>query len=170
MGTRINVGAQLQGLLGLCRMEHHSPPGRAQALQRHRSPMSHGVSLVSHCPQPQHAPSLPTDPTQPAGEKSHLPIRALPPKPPVSAPLLFSICVMLSAVPDEPPAAPARPYPTLIRSCRYAAVICLVSTSVQTRLADRCVLQLRSLGQHTYAQQQGCSVPLSEVCYRRNEG
>lgn len=33
----------------------------------------------------------------------------------------------------------------LIRSCRYPAVICLVSTSTQTRLANRCVLQLSSL-------------------------
>lgn len=121
-------------------------------------------------PSPSTLPSCPLTPHNLQGKKSHLPIHAPPPNPPVSAPLLFSICVMLSAVLDEQPAAPARPYPTLIRSCRYAAVICLVSTSVQTRLADRCVLQLRSLGQHTYAQQQGCSVPLPEVCYRRNEG
>lgn len=35
----------------------------------------------------------------------------------------------------------------LIRSCRYPAVICLVSTFTQTRLANRCVLQLHSLRQ-----------------------
>lgn len=33
----------------------------------------------------------------------------------------------------------------LIRSCGYPAVICLVSTFTQTRLANRCVLQLHSL-------------------------
>lgn len=35
----------------------------------------------------------------------------------------------------------------LIRSCRYPDVICLVSTSTQMRLANRCVLQLSSLRQ-----------------------
>lgn len=146
-----------------------APLGEHRRCRGTEAPCHMGCHWCHTAPSPSTLPSCPLTPHNLQGRNPTSPFTPLHQTHQSALPFCF-LSVMLSAVPDEQPAAPARPYPTLIRSCRYAAVICLVSTSVQTRLADRCVLQLCSLGQHTYAQQQGCSVPLPEVCYRRNEG
>lgn len=86
------------------------------------------------------------------GKKSHPPHPCPFAKPKSQS--FFSGCIfvfsMLSATLDEQ--SPLLRLPSLthivIRSCRYPAVICLVSALTQTRLANRCGLQLRAAASH----------------------
>lgn len=106
-------------------------------------------------PAAQHAPSLATNPLH-----NPQPGEEIPPAP--SLPLCqtqesilpfwvyFFFFSMLSATLDEqsPPLRLPSLTHVVIRSCRYPAVICLVSALAQTRLANRCGLQLRAAASH----------------------
>lgn len=86
------------------------------------------------------------------GKKSHPPHPCPFAKPKSQS--FFSGCIfffsMLSATLDEqsPPLRLPSLTHVVIRSCRYPAVICLVSALVQTRLANRCGLQLQAAASH----------------------
>lgn len=102
-------------------------------------------------PTAQHAPSLATNPL-----RNPQPGEEIPPTPSLPfcqiqesiLPFGFFFFSMLSATLDEqsPPLRLPSLTHVVIRSCRYTAVICLVSAFAQTRLANRCGLQLHSLG------------------------
>lgn len=119
-----------------------------------------GTALLS--PQPRRsARSLPghEPPAQPSawGRNPTRPIPALLPNPRVNPSFLgvffvvfFFFLSVLSATLDEqsPPLRLPSLTHVVIRSCRYPAVICLVSALTQTRLANRCGLQLRAAASH----------------------
>lgn len=105
-------------------------------------------------PATQHAPSLATNPLH-----NPQPGEEIPPAPSLpfcqtqESILLFWVYFffsMLSATLDEqsPPLRLPSLTHVVIRSCRYPAVICLVSALAQTRLANRCGLQLRAAASH----------------------
>lgn len=114
----------------------------------------HTGSTARLSPQPHcSARSLPghKPPAQPSawGRNPTHSIPALLPNPRVNPSLLFFFFFsLLSATLDEqsPPLRLPSLTHVVIRSCRYTAIICLVSAFAQTRLANRCGLQLHSLG------------------------
>lgn len=127
------------------------PPGHGSTLAL--SPLSHRQhrSAVTPTPLLSTLPPWPQTPcaTLSLGKKSH-PLHPCPfaKSKSQSFPSFFFFFSMLSATLDEqsPPLRLPSLTHVVIRSCRYTAVICLVSAFAQTRLANRCGLQLHSLG------------------------